>query len=470
MSADVYLHFAVLFVSYFVKVAVAYLLCWLLAQLLPGPRLKFAAWLAFMLGSAGYWLYSIIPPFSAAALSAVSSPAPASRFPRIAHQFLVPARFGHTTVVLGRVLICAYIAGVLVLVADGVWKRVRLHFLLRQGGAPSPGLQSLFAEMCRHFGVKRCELVVLSKADSPATVYWWRPRIVLPQLCERVGDGALLADILYHELAHVARRDYFWSSIIDLICRLLFFHPGVWQARRQMQVHREMACDLAVVATRPEHRADYADTLTRVARLCLPRKSPVIGIDFAAAPSLLAHRVRAILSDPEKSSWITNLSRATAVVGLIGSYGFFYSAIAFAVAFTPPTRLQSGAPQVTAANLPDHPSTRHKIKREASAQPQAEGLITESPAYRLKSSSPSFASATGLSVTQEERLDPEAVESRRSVGTGRAGPTIKPASTTLESIIVATVGTVMGADKDERKRKEGTGTHLGNSTGVPNSH
>lgn len=471
MPADLYLHFTVLFVSYFVKVAVACLLCWLLARLLPSPRHRFAAWLAFMLASAGYWFYSIMSSFSAAPPSAAAGPTTTvSPFPRIAHQFLVPARFGHATVVLGRVLICAYIAGVLIFLLDGIWKRMRLRILLRQGAAPSPALQGLFTEMCRHFGVKRCELMVLPKAGSPATVYWWRPRIVLPHLCERVGDDALMADILYHELAHVVRHDYFWSSIMDLICRLLFFHPGVWQARGQMRLQREMACDLAVVAARPEHRADYAGTLTRVARLCLPRKSPLMGIDFSGTPSLLAHRVRAILTGPEKSSWITNLSRTTAGLGLIGSYGFFCSAIAFAVAFAPSPQWQPRAEQLTTTRAPDRTASRHKARRETIAQPQAEGFITDSPAYRLSSSNASFAGASGLAATSEQHLDPETAEYQPPSPAGRAGPIIKPANTTLGSIIVATVGTVASADKDDRKRKEGAGPHFTDLSSVPSSY
>lgn len=59
MSPDSYLQYAALFVSYFVKVAVAYLLCWLLARLVTSPRQRFTLWLAFMLGSLGYWIYTL---------------------------------------------------------------------------------------------------------------------------------------------------------------------------------------------------------------------------------------------------------------------------------------------------------------------------------------------------------------------------------------------------------------------------
>lgn len=455
MSPDGYLNYAGIFVSYFVKVAVAYLLCFLLARLLTSPRQRFMIWLGFMLGSLAYWIYGLTSVFPAVV---VSTPEPSVRHavPRIAHQFFVPAKFEHLTVVLGRVLVGAYILGVLLVISVGIWKRVRLHLLLRRGMSPSPELQQMFAEMCRHFGVKHCELLVLPKISSPATVCWWRPRIVLPQVCGELGDSALMADILNHELAHVARRDYFWSSVNDLVCGFLFFHPGAWQARKQMGFHREMACDLAVVAARPEHRADYAHTLTQVARLCLPRKYPSVGIDLAAVPSLLSHRVHAILNDPESISWAKKICRGVAGLALVSLYGVLCTAVAVAVAFVPAHQPVVRVEVQAAAPLQIHSGLHHKARREPAASPEAEDLITESPAYKLTSSVDSNGRAAELPTAEGSTDEASAFV---APGWSPAQRGSRPAGRTVESIIVATVGTVIGADKDDRsKRKDTSGT------------
>jgi beta-lactamase regulating signal transducer with metallopeptidase domain len=463
MSPDAYLHFAGIFAGFFWKVAVAYLLCLLLGRLLNGPRQRFAIWLGFMLGSLGYWLYILTSslPVSAA------TPSASYTAPRIAHQFLVPLRFQHSAVILGRTLGGAYLAGVLLLLAAGIWKRIRLHFLLRQGSAPSGELKNLFEEMCRSFGVRRCELLILGKVSSPATVCWWRPRILLPQVCEQLGASAPMADILYHELAHVARRDYFWSTINDVICRVLFFHPAVWQARGQMRIHREMACDLAVVAVRPEHRIDYAHTLTRVARLCLPGKYPVIGIDFAASASLLTHRVHAILSQPEKSSWPKKLSRSVAGLALISAYGFLCSAVAVVLTFAPPNQQPAAAAEIQSVpKAPAHSRPSRKARTDSVSRRQ-EGVITESPAYRL-GSAPGSSSYESQVPASSESAEAESTNVGGPGWTGSVpGRSSKSAGTTLGSIVAATVGTIVGADKDDRGSKRKDSSHFQSSTDGP---
>jgi beta-lactamase regulating signal transducer with metallopeptidase domain len=464
MSPDGYLNFAGIFISYFLKVAVAYLLCLLLGRLLSGPRQRFSIWLGFMLGSLAYWVYVVASAFSPTTFSAVAAHAGDS-MPGIAHQFLVPIKFQHLAIVLGRILGCAYLLGVLLLVSEGIWKRISLRFCLRQGSTPSSELKHLFDEMCRNFGVRRCELLVLPKVSSPATVYWWRPRVLLPQVCEQLGDSAPMADILCHELSHVARRDYFWSSVNDLICRLLFFHPAVWHARQQMRVHREMACDLAVVAARPEHRADYAHTLTCVARLCLPRKYPVIGIDFAASASLLTHRVHAILNHPEKSSWRKKLSRSVASLALVSAYGFLCSAVSLGIAFAPSHQpLQTAFEIPPAAKAPPHSGPRPRARKDSVSHPE-ESLITESPAYRLGSSPGSASHESQFPANSGENLGDESTGSSGTVW-ARPAPGSKPVGATVESIIVATVGTVIGIDRDDRSKRHDS-SHFQSSTTVP---
>ena len=447
MSPDLYLGFAALFISYFLKVAVACLLCWMLVALFNTPQQRFTVWFIFLLGSLAYWLYAI-GDFSASVLLAGSTGGVLPAVAKSPHELLLPARFQSNTLILGRVLGAVYVLGVLSLVAAGVWKRIRLRLLLRQRTAPSAGLQSLFSQMCRQFGVRHCELSVLPGVKSPATVYWWRPRIVLPQLCEQVNDNVLMADVLSHELAHVSRRDYLWSRISDMVCGLLFFHPAAWQARKQMRIHREMACDFAVVASRPEHRADYAQTLTRVARLALPRKYPVVGIDFAAAPTLLRHRVEAILDEPQKGSRGRTVCHAFAGAGLVVAFGFLCSMMAFAIAFAP-----SSQPRMaTVADSPDGNNASVAVRKTRHSHPQPEGqqLITESPAYRLPSNANSRVygaepAANASNAEREPSNDPSAMYPAPASGRSPAS-----VGKTVEAVIVSTVGTVIAGDKDDR--------------------
>ena len=464
MSPLDYLGFAGLFITYFLQLAIACLLCWLLTALLKSPRKRFSVWLSFLLGSLIFWAY-IILIFSTSIVS-IDYRLPATRaVPGMAHQFLLPAKFERAIPLLGEILFSAYILGVMLLAARGIWKRIRLRFMLRQGAAPSEQMQQLFSEMCRQFGLRNCRLLVLPNLTSPATVHWWHPRIVLPQICEQLGDNGVIADVLHHELTHVARRDYLWSSLSDLTCWLLFFHPAVWQARKQMRVHREMACDLAVVTARPEHRDSYAETLTRVARLCLPRKHAMPGIDFTPAgrivppggravpPSVLRRRIQAILTDPQTASLPVRFSRALASAALLSACVFLCSAIAIAITFAPSGQPVVAGPRTTQkSDL--HTQALHRVKRSHTQSAESEPLITESPAYRMESVPYSSERAQETAGAPEEHASTEIAVFNGPRSTPRNPAQFpRPTGTTLESVIVSTVGTVIAGDKDDHTTK-----------------
>ena len=455
MSPDAYLQFAAGFISLFLKIAIAYLLCLLLARLLGSPRQRFALWMSFTLGSLAYWLYSIIPSFPVSQLSASSASGSLHPLSGFHAQFLVPAKFESVVMMTGQLIIYAYIASVLLLLAARIWKRVRLHLLLRDESAPSAELKELFENMRGQFRLRQCELLVLPKLSSPATVYWWRPRILLPQACEQLDDATLM-DILSHEMAHVARRDYLWSSLGDLVCYLLFFHPALWQARKQMRIQREMACDLAAVGARPEHRANYASTLTRVARLCLPRKFPVIGIDFAATASLLSHRVHAILSDPQKSSPGQKFARTLAGAALLAAFAVLSPAIVMVIAFAPVSQPMN----IGQAKPASQTRARHGLQQKIASQPfvrtEEQGLITESPAYRLQASPASQAYRTGT-ISSSAASAPADVAMAEVPSWKRPAPGTRSSGETVESIVLATVGVIVGADTDDHTNKRRSG-------------
>ena len=202
-------------------------------------------------------------------------------------------------------------------------------------------LQALFGNLCRDFGVRRCSLVVLPGMISPATAYWWRPRILIPQICQHMDDYSQLADILSHELTHIVRRDYLWALVSDVFCTLLFFHPAAWQARKNMRRERELACDRAVVQARPEHRADYATSLARFVRLRMLQQVASYGVDFASSPSLLGLRIRCILAEPVKTPLWKKLAAAIACFAFILMFGVMCPALSVLMDF-------AGQPQTVA--------------------------------------------------------------------------------------------------------------------------
>jgi beta-lactamase regulating signal transducer with metallopeptidase domain len=295
------LHLAGVLLTFILKVTAAFVLCLVLARLLPSPRHRFLTWLGFLLGAGVSWAALLtdeaVSVLSAAGRGAIFSAAAATE---PGEHVTVPVSWGlwiaRIVVLLGAI----YLAGMLALLAKEAYKHLRLRTWLHQARQPSPELRQIFQRLCSEFNIHRCDLLILPKVKSPATVYWWTPRVILPELCEKLVTSPQLENILRHELIHTLRCDYLWATLGDLLCALLFFHPAVWEARKRLSVQRELACDLGVVEVQPAHRADYADSLAGFVRLLMLQQTRSLGVDFAGQPSLLGTRIRCILTEPEQ--------------------------------------------------------------------------------------------------------------------------------------------------------------------------
>ena len=314
MHPQPYLQFTGAFLTFWVRVAVLCVLCVCVARLLRRPHHRFLLWAAFLLGSVGYWagiLFRVAK--SGLERGATETPVPVHA-PAPIERVMVAA--GPAVLIERGVAVCAfaYIAVLLFLLSRRLLKAHRLRALLRFASPAEAALTEAVSSLCRELGVKRCRVMMLPAMISPGTVYWRNPRILLPESCSDTAAADLI-DVLRHELVHIVRRDYLSSGLTDAVCALLFFHPAVWFARKKMRLERELACDLAVVEARPEHRADYADNLARFMRLRMivpPQPSP--GIDFADSASVLGTRIRSILAEPRKVPWWRNLYAVAAGV------------------------------------------------------------------------------------------------------------------------------------------------------------
>ena len=347
------LHLAGALLTFMLKVAAGFVLCLGLARLLPSPRHRFLTWLGFLLGAGLSWAALVTDQIvSMFVRSSAEIGVVASNTQFAGEHLLVPASWsvwiGRAAVVLGTI----YLAVALVLLAREALKHIQLHAWLRHGKRPSPELQQIFERLCRDFNIRRCRLIVLPHVSTPATVYWWTPRIVLPEVCEELVSSPQMENILRHELIHTLRCDYLWATLGDLLCALLFFHPAVWQARKRMIMQRELACDLGVVESRPEQRADYADSLARFVRLSMLRQSPGFGVDFAASSSFLGTRIRHILTEPPQVSRWKQLLDDTAFIAFVVAFVSVSHALSISMDFSAKPELQRISTPMPAQVLP----------------------------------------------------------------------------------------------------------------------
>lgn len=414
MSAEVCLHFAATYLSYFIKVTAAFFACWMLTRLLGKPRHRFIVWIIFLVGSAAYWLELVVSEFKTVIAGTVGGANTTVSASAIKHSVMLPLAWSHNTLITIQCLGAVYVAVSLSLIGMAVWKHVRMRLLLRHTIDASPALNGLFLDISRDMGlaqsrISRARLMVLPGLKSPATAGFWNPRILLPEICEQIGPTPQVADVLCHELVHVARRDYLWAGLSDFLCCVIFFHPAVWKARKAMTLQGELACDLAVLETRSGNRADYADSLTYFVRLRMLQEGFSLGVDFAASSSL-GLRVRTILTTPKPMAWWKGCSRAAAGLALVAAFGFFVPSIALTVGFAEPfvERMPNQSPVQAAAG--HYRNARHAQLRATPPDTAKDSLTTlrtrsyvpETPVYTMTSSSNSAAGSAGSSTTEPE--------------------------------------------------------------------
>jgi len=444
MEPSHYLHFAGTLLTYFLQVSAGFVVCAIVVRLLPGPHLRFRAWFGFLVLSGLYWFASLASyfiGFSTPRLRLFGSAA-GSVVAHGSHHLFIPARWSTFVVPAGTLITWGYGLGVGMLLMAKAWKHVRLRILVNHGSQPSPALQALFDNLCHDFGVRRCSLVVLPVMISPATAYWWRPRILLPQICQHMEESSQLGDILSHELTHIVRRDYLWSLISDVFCTLLFFHPAAWQARKNMRRERELACDRAVVQARPEHRADYATSLARFVRLRMLQQVGSYGVDFASSPSLLGLRIRCILSEPVKTPLWKKLSAGFGCLAFILMFGVMCPALSVLMDFAGQPQTVADAVFVVSAQPAKHQAVRKaKLVAKAVAGQETGGSeypddltslrvsrsIPETSAYRFTSNPP--AGGSGESMHNEKPVWHDS---------SPGSPSYEPP--TVRSVVLSTIG------------------------------
>jgi beta-lactamase regulating signal transducer with metallopeptidase domain len=96
--------------------------------------------------------------------------------------------------------------------------------------------------------LQRCNLPVATPVfwshtvDTPVTIGFFAPEIILPDEMQEWGDGEISA-ILWHEYAHVRRRDNLLLIVQHLAHAVFFFHPIIWVSRYFSGLYQEQACD-----------------------------------------------------------------------------------------------------------------------------------------------------------------------------------------------------------------------------------
>lgn len=132
----------------------------------------------------------------------------------------------------------------------------------------------LFNSCKRELGInKSIQLLSSNEIQSPITLGWLKPAVILPYNIEQQLIPITLKYVLLHELGHIKRQDILLNWIACLINILHWFNPVVWFACKRMRMDMEMACDALVLNHLDKsQRKNYGATLIEISEI--PRTSP----------------------------------------------------------------------------------------------------------------------------------------------------------------------------------------------------
>jgi beta-lactamase regulating signal transducer with metallopeptidase domain len=190
-------------------------------------------------------------------------------------------------------LITVWAAGMLLTAARLIKSYWKLHLIRRNAQ-----LTSLSELDCKDARLvlalpDKVSIGLSSEVRSPALTGVLKPMILLPADIMSWTTPEERASMLIHELTHFRRRDHYMNLFQTLIGSVLFFHPIVRYACKQLSLERELACDAHVISSGAAASA-YAESLLKVAErniLIDPIHQPA----FSASRKILERRVDMIL-------------------------------------------------------------------------------------------------------------------------------------------------------------------------------
>ena len=159
-----------------------------------------------------------------------------------------------------------------------------------------------------------------TEIQTPLLAGLFRPIILIPAHLEIAATDEERRSVILHELAHFKRRDH-WVNVLQSVCgAILFFHPAVRYALRQLSIERELACDEAVLALDVRPSA-YAGALLKVVErslVPLDTRYPA----FGSSRKILERRMDMILNPPKRPATsslrrLFAVARIAAISGLV---------------------------------------------------------------------------------------------------------------------------------------------------------
>jgi beta-lactamase regulating signal transducer with metallopeptidase domain len=179
-------------------------------------------------------------------------------------------------------------------------------------------------QTCEHMGIrKKVRIWLSSLVDTPLTLGFWKPIILLPVAAVNHLNLQQAEAIILHELNHIRRNDYLVNLLIACADIVLFFNPFARLLTSIIRNERENSCDDMVLQFRYNAHS-YANALLTLEKSRLDDSGALTVAAIGKDKQLLLNRVKRILTNepvtaPFKEKFIAYLLSAL-MIGFIGWY------------------------------------------------------------------------------------------------------------------------------------------------------
>ena len=211
-------------------------------------------------------------------------------------------------------IICMWLAGLAFFLLRLLGGLAYVQHLRHYRVSPMP-LQwnEKLADLTKRLGLnKPVGLLESASVSVPIVIGVLKPVILLPAGVLTMLTPAQLEAVIAHELAHIYRRDYLLNIIQSILEAIYYFNPAVWWISAYIRIERENCCDDIAVELCHDSLS-YARALLTLEESV--QYSPRLAMALAnKGKGKLLFRIRRILNQPQKNSFIMEKFAASAIL------------------------------------------------------------------------------------------------------------------------------------------------------------
>lgn len=311
-----------------------------------------------------------------------------------------------------------WIAGALVIGAVLIMRLFHVRRLVRAAEPAGADVLTFVRRAARRIDLTGVPETRMTSADVPPMVWCARrPILVLPRrLWSQLDDASRLA-VIFHELAHLRRRDHVLCWLEMLAAIVFWWNPAVWWVCRQVRDEADACCDAWVVRLQPTGRRAYAQALLASTHMyeTVAFAGPVVGLG-ALRPRTrrLARRLTMVMTEHLKPG---HSLRGLAAIAALGAAACLVAPIAACPPEEETKSKQKEKELVTAAAIEakqrsqeadEAASTYEAFVRDREAQLASGDYAEALAAYTIETSQDPFASQGDVNArldALEARLD-----------------------------------------------------------------